>query len=740
MTKIPELIVIAGLLVSFPSHGLDVKSFEKGFKMPKTLDLNLHKGAGKLGKISQIKWYELQGNFEKCTELAETNRSVKKYGIWLAVAHMDCLNSSMARKSKWTVNRFLASFKKLEDNKESLINSPYAGQREKLLDVFLILAQLSMEKSRNEFESFVGRNHDLVDYMDEGQRARYYKIMGEFAWLRQKSDLAQANFLRSYRFQSDSFVLKRLKAINADAPLKLNKYARTFNESDEENKLWGKFAGASKKGQTYNVAQYGVEFLGQFPGSQRVLDIRDEINTFYKRLLYRRGEKYVSIKNDFESQLMKAPPEHILFWAREAYERGYQDSSFKLADKAADKWEDTPYAADALIIAGRSAYYRNNRSKAESLFKTLIDKYSGHEASFEAHYLLGLLYFRQEEFKKVIQLYDKFLISEGSDLYELQVRYWLWRSLKKVGSSRSSEIAETIFRIFPLTYYGLIVRQAEKGGLQNILRDEISGYSAQYWWTENNQNRWQRIKNLLEVGWVDEAETEIDFMADPQTPEGYLIRAELWRQALRENRSIEDFASAIDMDLKFITKGLLGESFPQRYEKSVEKAQKEFSISRNMIWAIARQESAFVPRAISPSRAYGLMQLLKPTAQETARWLKVKSFNFNRDIFDPYTNIRFGAHFLSRMIKKYRGVIPLAIASYNVGPGNLDRWLSHRSDLNDWDKIGASPDDDIWMDELPWAETSFYVKAVMRNYLLYKLIHEKYDQLAAPAWKEVSTP
>jgi soluble lytic murein transglycosylase len=186
-----------------------------------------------------------------------------------------------------------------------------------------------------------------------------------------------------------------------------------------------------------------------------------------------------------------------------------------------------------------------------------------------------------------------------------------------------------------------------------------------------------------------------------------------------------------------VNRSVLKKSFPQKYENFVEKAEKEFSISRHLIWAIMRQESAFRETAVSPSKAYGLMQMLAGTARETARWLKVKNFRVPEDIFDPITSIRFGTHFISRMVGKYKGVIPLAVASYNVGPGNLDRWLRHRTDLQNWDQIGADLDDDIWMDELPWAETSFYVKAVMRNLLLYKVIHDKVDELSVPPWKEV---
>ena len=729
-------IIIVLTLLSSVGQALDTKKLSESEKFPKAINLYDYKSTKSLKNVSAIKWHQLNSQFTKCAELAEKNSGIKSHGVWIAYTHLKCLKSIVSRKSSWKVNRIIKSFKKLESNKTTLLNSPFNGHRDTFLDVFLDVAELALDNSRSQFEPMVNRNHDLVDYMGENQRAEYYRIMGEFAWLRQKNDLAAANFIRSYRFKENSKVLSRLKSLKAEGPLKINKYTQSFTETDEENKLWGKFATAFKKGQTYKIAQYGVDFLNTFPGSKRVMKIRDDINTVYKRLLYRRGRKYESIKSDFENQLKKAQPEHILFWGNEAYERGYQASSFKLASRAAEKWEDTPYAAPALLIAARSAFYLVKRSKAESLLETLVEKYSGHEASFEANYLLGLLYYREKEYKKVIKLYDRFLQSSGSDKWELQVRYWLWRSLKKISSSRAKEIADTIFKTFPLTYYGLYVRMEEKGSIQNLLQKEPSATDVTYWWTQASKKRWDRIKNLITTGWLDEAETEIDFMPDPQTPSGFIVRAKLWRAADRENRAIKDFASAVDLDLNYISPNYLKETFPTHFEKNVLNAEKEFKISRNLIWAIMRQESAFRPRAISPSNAYGLMQLLSPTAKETARWLKVKKFKMPYDMFKPDMNVRFGTHFLSRMMGKYKNVAPLAIASYNVGPGNLDRWLSHRSDLKDWDKIGASPDDDIWMDELPWAETSFYVKAVMRNFLLYKIVHQDYDKLTAPTWKE----
>lgn len=726
------------LLVSHGALAVDAKNFSWNENYPKGLDLANVNGPDKLSTLSQIKWYQNQENWRKCIDLTEGKLTETSLGVWVSYVHLTCLSSYIseanAKNPNANVTKALSAFRKFENNKKTILNSPFTGHKEKLLNVFLDLGNLTLEKSRNQFDDLVDRNVELVDYMNQDQRATFYRLMGEMAWLRQKTDIAKSNFLRSYSFSPNPEVLKRLQSLQVDSILKLNKYLGNYVETEDEAKLWAKFSDASKKGESLKLAQYGSEFLNQFPGSSRVNGIRDEINNVYKRLLYRRGQKYTSSKSDYETELMKAPPQHILFWATEAYSRGYQDSSFMLAEKAADKWEGTPQAADALILAARSAYYLTKRSQAKTYLNTLIKSYSGNPASQEAQYLLGLLYYREGEYEKVINVYDQFLLSSGSDKWELQVRYWLWRSLKKIKSPRTTEIAETIFKNFPLTYYGLIVRMEEKKGLQNLLNKDVDNIQYQSWWTKKSEERWTRIKKLVEAGWLDEASSEIDFMPDPQLAAGYLVRAKIWDTAKLYNRSVQDYASAIDIDQTLLSRNYIKMVFPDLYRADVEKAEKEFGVSRNLVWSIMRQESSYMPRAVSPSNAFGLMQMLNPTARDTAKLLKVKKIVLPQDLFDPKTNVRFGAHFIARMTKKYKNVVPFAIASYNVGPGNLDRWLSHRADLEGWDKFGTNPDDDMWMDELPWAETSFYVKAVLRNYFLYKIIHENFDQMNFPLW------
>ncbi|MCJ8278266.1 MAG: transglycosylase SLT domain-containing protein, partial [Bdellovibrionales bacterium] len=516
--------------------------------------------------------------------------------------------------------------------------------------------------------------------------------------------------------------------------LRLEKYKPETRLQGEERQAWRRFYKANDKGQTIKVVRGGVDFLTKYPGSTKAKEVSRRITTFFKRLLYRRGVKFQSQKEAFVGYMKKAPAQYLYQWGDVAYQRGYYAASAPLATSAAEKWEGRPEAAKALILAARSQYNQSQWSEAKALVEQLIEKHSGHEAFGEAQYLLGLMYYRQQKWSDVVATYDRFLLNDSSDKWELQVRYWLWRAMKKLESARADKVAEVILREFPLSYYGLQVRMETKGSLQSLLQGEKSDIKSSYWWTVSAEKRWERIKKLLVNGWLDEAEREMDLLPDPQLAEGFVVRAQVWKSAFRTRRAMQDYSDAVDKDPTFLTPSLIKMSFPQEYKSSVDKAQKEFSVSQDMIWAIMRQESAFNARAVSPSKAYGLMQLLKPTMKETAKWLKVKKFNFQRDRFKADSNVRFGTHFLSRMIRKYKGVVPLAIASYNVGPGNLDRWIKQRSDLSNWAEYNGNPDNEMWMDELPWAETSFYVKAVMRNFLLYRIIHGQYDKLESPAW------
>jgi len=103
---------------------------------------------------------------------------------------------------------------------------------------------------------------------------------------------------------------------------------------------------------------------------------------------------------------------------------------------------------------------------------------------------------------------------------------------------------------------------------------------------------------------------------------------------------------------------------PKVYEPLIQEAAAAHKVDPALIRAVMRAESAFHPLAVSRVGAVGLMQLMP----ELASQLGVK------DIFDPRENIMAGARYLRELLDRHHGKVALALASYNAGPGAVDKY------------------------------------------------------------------
>jgi soluble lytic murein transglycosylase len=133
-----------------------------------------------------------------------------------------------------------------------------------------------------------------------------------------------------------------------------------------------------------------------------------------------------------------------------------------------------------------------------------------------------------------------------------------------------------------------------------------------------------------------------------------------------------------------------------------------------VVYAIARQESAFDPKAVSHAGAMGLMQMIASTARRTAERVGVP-FEAGRMTADPIFNAQLGAAHLGDLLVEQRNSLILTFAAYNAGGKRVREWIAANGDPRN-----ANVDPIDWIEMIPIAETRNYVQRVMENLGVYR--------------------
>ena len=153
--------------------------------------------------------------------------------------------------------------------------------------------------------------------------------------------------------------------------------------------------------------------------------------------------------------------------------------------------------------------------------------------------------------------------------------------------------------------------------------------------------------------------------------------------------------------------GIQNMLYPVRYYNLIQQAAAEYDLEPALICGIIKTESNFVYDAHS-GVARGLMQI----TEDTAAWIakKMPMEKFSQEMLDePRINILMGCFYLRYLIDYYKD-LPVALAAYNAGMGNVNRWLSNKQ---------YSPDGKT-LSEIPFAETNEYVKRVEKYTHVYR--------------------
>ena len=154
--------------------------------------------------------------------------------------------------------------------------------------------------------------------------------------------------------------------------------------------------------------------------------------------------------------------------------------------------------------------------------------------------------------------------------------------------------------------------------------------------------------------------------------------------------------------------------YPRTYEEAVLIYSEEYGIDKNLILALIKAESNFDADAISNRNAIGLMQLMEDTAKDVANKnnIELNDENIKQELCDVYKNIQIGTCYLASLFKKYESK-EIALAAYNAGIGTVDNWIEK----------GIIKSDGSDIENIPYKETNYYVRKILRDYEFYNYLY-----------------
>lgn len=292
--------------------------------------------------------------------------------------------------------------------------------------------------------------------------------------------------------------------------------------------------------------------------------------------------------------------------------------------------------------------------------------------------------------------------------------YWAGRATEAAGDRSAANAYYARAAEYPALYYGQLA--AERLGQPIRTLRPVPAADAALRTAFNNREVVRAARLLGTLGRYDDQSAFVRQIAASATTESdHALTAELSRSIMRPDLGVMVGRSALEKGLGDYSAA----GFPT--VRIPDNSRDYWTIAH----AIARQETQFNKLAVSRAGARGMMQLMPGTAREQAGKLGVP-YNFGALSTDTDYNIQLGSAYFARMYAIY-GSYPLAVAAYNAGGGNVNKWLAANGDPRT-----GSVDVVDWVEKIPFFETKNYVQRVLENAVVYDLMNPEHSRSRGP--------
>ncbi|UFS69699.1 transglycosylase SLT domain-containing protein [Geomonas sp. RF6] len=351
-------------------------------------------------------------------------------------------------------------------------------------------------------------------------------------------------------------------------------------------------------------------------------------------------------------------------------------------------------AADALLDAAYLKRYQGHTAEALRLFQNFLNRYPDAAKRPAILWEVAWLSYQSRDYRSAVDYLQN--LSQYREQREKSL-YWLGRALILSGDQKGGEAQMAVLcSDYPFGYYAMLCNSGRPSAEPPRPPQNLAGALPMPAGLE-------REKALIALGLYEEATRELSLIKKPKNP---FSVARLYLEMENYNAAYhltgQDVPKAGDPDGSL----LWGVNFPLAFRQEVAKEAAASNVPESLVYAVIRAESNYLPSALSPVGAVGLMQIMPATAESIAKGGSAR-------LTSPDLNIRLGARHLKDLLESFSGNIPLSIAAYNAGGGNARRWQRN---------FGTLPLDEF-VESITFKETREYVKKVTSAMALYQSLY-----------------
>ncbi|MEK6279546.1 MAG: tetratricopeptide repeat protein [Acidobacteriota bacterium] len=430
-----------------------------------------------------------------------------------------------------------------------------------------------------------------------------------------------------------------------------------------------------------------------------------------------------------------------LSYVAQTYARTRQwDQARATVEELRRSFPESRFTPRAFVSVGVIAEDAKNETDASYFLRTAVNSYQGSPEVAQAQFDLAWIAHEAKNYgESSKQLTEHLAYYAGKNTDNRgRAGYWAARDSERAGKlAEARALYQAMLGRYDANWYGYLAKQrldamGRNGTAQakTFASDSVVGRAIANLQTvtvaeetagQNEERAIVKADELNTVGLDEWALAELNeaYASAGNSPKVNLAIARVYRSQEDNVRALNalkrSFPDYSQMKPEEMTRDEWDVFYPLAHWDIIVQESKGKNLDPFQVAGLIRQETIFMSRARSSARAYGLMQILIPTAVSTARKYGLSRTITEEALYEPRLNVQIGTGYMRDQIDKF-GRIEYMAAAYNAGPHRMVQWRS------------LPPEIDEWAEAVPFKETRGYIQGVIRNRLQYLRLYDEHGK------------